>query len=48
MQPDFKTYIERVLENAEVLAETLISEGLNVVSGRTDNHMVLLDVRSIG
>lgn len=48
LQPDFKTYIERVLENAKVLAETLMSEGLNVVSGGTDNHMVLLDLRSIG
>lgn len=48
LQPDFKTYIEKVLENAKVLAETLISEGLNVVSGGTDNHIVLVDLRSIG
>lgn len=48
LQPDFKTYIEKVLENAKVLAETLINEGLTVVSGGTDNHIVLLDLRNIG
>ncbi|MEK3937433.1 serine hydroxymethyltransferase [Sporosarcina sp. FSL W7-1349] len=48
LQSDFKTYIEKVLENAKVLAETLISEGLNVVSGGTDNHIVLVDLRNMG
>ena len=48
LKPDFKTYIEKVLENAKVLAETLINEGLTVVSGGTDNHIVLLDLRNIG
>lgn len=48
LQPSFKTYIEKVLENAKVLAETLLSEGLKIVSGGTDNHIVLVDLRSIG
>ncbi|MEK3787353.1 serine hydroxymethyltransferase [Paenibacillus sp. FSL K6-1230] len=47
-QPDFKTYMEQVLENAKVLADTLIAEGLTVVSGGTDNHMVLVDLRPTG
>lgn len=47
-QPDFKTYMEQVLENAKVLADTLITEGLTVVSGGTDNHIVLVDLRPIG
>ncbi|HIW34512.1 MAG TPA: serine hydroxymethyltransferase [Candidatus Paenibacillus intestinavium] len=48
LQPEFKSYIEKVLENAKVLAETLLSEGLTVISGGTDNHIVLLDLRPIG
>jgi glycine hydroxymethyltransferase len=48
LQPDFKTYMEKVLVNANVLAETLIQEGLTVVSEGTDNHIVLVDLRTIG
>ncbi|KQL50004.1 serine hydroxymethyltransferase [Brevibacillus choshinensis] len=48
LQPDFTTYMEKTLENANVLAETLINEGLTVVSGGTDNHIVLVDLRTIG
>jgi glycine hydroxymethyltransferase len=48
LQPDFKTYMEKTLENANVLAETLKNEGLTVVSGGTDNHIVLVDLRTIG
>lgn len=48
LQPEFKTYIEKVLENAKVLAEALLNEGLTVVSGGTDNHILLLDLRPIG
>ncbi|WCN36471.1 serine hydroxymethyltransferase [Aneurinibacillus uraniidurans] len=48
LQPDFKTYMKKTLENANVLAETLMSEGLTVVSGGTDNHIVLVDLRPIG
>ncbi|TKH46866.1 serine hydroxymethyltransferase [Paenibacillus sp. FSL R10-2782] len=48
MQPDFVTYIKKVLKNANVLAESLINEGLSVVTGGTDNHIVLVDLRTIG
>ncbi|GIP30983.1 serine hydroxymethyltransferase [Paenibacillus sp. J2TS4] len=48
LQPGFKSYMEKTLENAKVLAETLMNEGLTVVSGGTDNHIVLLDLRTIG
>lgn len=48
LQPDFKTYMEKTLENANVLAEALMNEGLTVVSGGTDNHIVLVDLRTIG
>lgn len=48
LQPDFKIYIEKMLENATVLAESLTNEGLTIVSGGTDNHIVLVDLRSIG
>jgi glycine hydroxymethyltransferase len=45
--PSFKTYAENVVKNANVLAETLISEGVNIVSGGTDNHLMLLDTRNL-
>lgn len=47
LQPEFKTYAQNVVKNAQVLAETLISEGLNIVSGGTDNHLMLIDTRSV-
>lgn len=48
LRPEFKTYIQNVKANARVLAETFLSRGLNVVSGGTDNHIVLLDVTRAG
>lgn len=48
LRPEFRTYIERVLENAKVLAETLQAEGLRLVSGGTDNHLMLVDLTSLG
>ncbi|MFN3337220.1 MAG: serine hydroxymethyltransferase, partial [Thermomicrobium sp.] len=48
LKPSFRTYITRVLENAQVLAETLQEEGLRLVSGGTDNHLLLVDLRSLG
>jgi len=46
--PDFAGYAARVVENARVLAETLMSQGVKVVTGGTDNHLVLVDVRGFG
>jgi len=46
--PDFAAYAARVVENARVLAETLMSQGVKVVTGGTDNHLVLVDVRTFG
>jgi glycine hydroxymethyltransferase len=48
LTPAYRRYIEQVLENAKVLAETLQSEGLRIVSGGTDNHLMLVDVSSLG
>ncbi|MEK5035943.1 serine hydroxymethyltransferase [Paenibacillus sp. FSL R7-0302] len=47
LQPSFKTYAESVIKNAKVLAETLVGEGINIVSGGTDNHLILLDTRNL-
>ena len=46
LQPSFKTYIKRVVENAKVLSDTLSKKGIRVISGGTDNHLVLIDVKS--
>ena len=48
LQPEFKVYARRVVENAKVLADGLISEGLNIVSGGTDSHLMLVDLRPKG
>ena len=45
MLPEFKTYQEQVIKNAKVLAETLIARGLRIVSGRTESHLMLVDLR---
>lgn len=45
LQPEFKTYAQNVVENAKVLAKTLQSSGLDIVSGGTDNHLMLVDLR---
>jgi len=47
LQPSFKVYAENVVKNAKVLAETLVSEGLNLVAGGTDNHLMLIDTRNL-
>ncbi|MEZ0482000.1 serine hydroxymethyltransferase [Planococcus sp. SSTMD024] len=46
-QPEFKDYIDQVVKNANVLADSLTAEGVNIVSGGTDNHLLLLDLRSL-
>jgi glycine hydroxymethyltransferase len=43
LAPEFKTYAEQVVKNAQALAEELVSRGYNLVSGGTDNHLMLLD-----
>ncbi len=45
---DFKTYQQQVLKNADVLAKTLIERGLRIVSGRTESHVMLVDLRAKG
>ena len=47
LKPDFKEYSQKVINNAKVLAKTLIAKGIDIVSGGTDNHIVLLDLRGI-
>jgi glycine hydroxymethyltransferase len=46
--PDFKQYQQQVVKNAAVLAETLSSRGLRIVSGRTESHVMLVDLRPKG
>jgi len=48
MQPEFKLYAQRVVENATVLADSLMAKGLNIVSGGTDSHLMLVDLRPKG
>ena len=43
----FKTYQQNIVKNAEILAEGLMQEGVNLVSGGTDNHMILVDLRNL-
>jgi glycine hydroxymethyltransferase len=47
LKPSFRTYQENVLANAKALAEGILAEGFDLVSGGTDNHLVLLDVRPL-
>ena len=46
LQPEFKTYQRQVVKNASVLAQSMHEEGFHVVSGGTDNHLMLVDVKS--
>lgn len=48
LQPEFKDYIDQVLKNAQAFAQALTEEGFRLVSGGTDNHLLLVDVKSIG
>lgn len=48
LQPEFKTYMEQVVKNAKVLADALKHYGFNVLTGGTDNHLILLDLRNKG
>ena len=46
LQPDFKVYQQQVLANARTMAETLVRRGLRIVSGRTESHLMLVDLRA--
>jgi glycine hydroxymethyltransferase len=48
LEPSFKAYQQQVVANARVLAETLIARGLRIVSGRTESHVMLVDLRPKG
>ena len=48
LAPEFRTYQRQVLKNAAVLAETLVERGLRIVSGRTESHLMLVDLRAKG
>jgi glycine hydroxymethyltransferase len=45
LAPEFKVYQQQVLTNARIVAETLVSRGLRIVSGRTESHVMLVDLR---
>ena len=46
LQPEFKTYAAQIIKNAKILAETLQKDGFRIVSGGTDNHLMLVDLTS--
>ena len=48
LKPEFKAYQEQVLKNAKALAESLMEAGFDLVSGGTDNHLMLVDLRKAG
>ena len=46
LDPEFKRYIQQVMTNAKVMAKTIMSNGIDIVSGGTENHIVLVDLRN--
>jgi len=46
LKPEFKVYAQQVIDNAKVLAESLVQRGLRIVSGRTESHLMLVDLRA--
>ena len=46
LDPEFKIYTKQVMDNAKLMAETIMSRGIDVVSGGTENHIILVDLRS--
>ena len=48
LEPSFKVYQQQVLKNAQIMAQTLTERGLRIVSGRTESHLMLVDLRSKG
>ena len=47
MRPEFKNYAQQVVENARILAQTLTNHGISLVTGGTDNHLLLADLRNL-
>jgi glycine hydroxymethyltransferase len=48
LQPEFKAYAAQIVRNAQVMAQTLVNRGLRIVSGRTESHVMLVDLRAKG
>jgi glycine hydroxymethyltransferase len=48
LRPEFKDYAGKIVENSRAMAETLLEGGINLVSGGTDNHLILVDLRHTG
>jgi len=48
LQPQFKEYAQQIVKNAQVLAQTLMTQGIKLVSNGTDNHLILIDLRPFG
>ena len=48
LKPDFRDYAKQIVKNSRAMAEILIEEGLDLVSGGTDNHLILLDLTNLG
>ena len=48
LEPEFKTYIQKVMDNAKLMCRVIQDRGIDVVSGKTENHIVLMDLRSKG
>lgn len=48
LKPEFKEYQKQIVKNAKVLSEELLKLGFNLVSGGTDNHLILIDLRNKG
>ncbi len=48
LQPDFKEYAAKIIDNSKRLGQALVDQGIRLVSGGTDNHLLLLDVRPLG
>ncbi len=48
LQPEFKVYAQNIVDNAKTLADGLVKRGFNLVSGGTDNHLMLVDLQSMG
>ena len=48
LRPEFKSYVEQVILNAKALAQSMVDKGYGVISGGTDNHSMLIDLRNKG